>query len=188
LSHELKNKIQVRGQKARKMVGYAKYSDEFKKAIVEKYLSNPENSVNFIAREAAIPASTLKNWLNKSNKLKGFAMNKKNSRKLKPEEKFDILVLTSSMNEAQKSEYCRSHGLYPEELEEWKSECIKSFKTGSKDSDNNKQRSKEKELEREIKTLEKDLNRKDKALSETAALLVLKKKAQAIWGEPEEEK
>jgi len=90
------------------MVGYAKYSDEFKKAIVEKYLSNPENSVNFIAREAAIPASTLKNWLNKSNKLKGFAMNKKNSRKLKPEEKFDILVLTSSMNEAQKSEYCRS--------------------------------------------------------------------------------
>jgi len=73
-------------------------------------------------------------------------------------------------------------------LEEWKSECIKSFKTGFKDSDNNKQRSKEKELEKEIKSLEKELNRKDKALSETAALLVLKKKAQAIWGDPEEEK
>lgn len=109
------------------MVKYAKYSDEFKKAIVEKYLSNPENSVNFIAKEADIPASTLKNWLNKSNKLRGFAMNKKNSKKLKAEEKFDILVLTASMNEAEKSEYCRSHGFYPEELEEWKSDIKGMF-------------------------------------------------------------
>ncbi|MDY0133174.1 MAG: hypothetical protein RBR53_10965 [Desulforegulaceae bacterium] len=110
------------------MVGYAKYSDQLKKVIVEKFLSNPENSVNFIAREAAILASTLKNWLNKSNKFKGFPTNKKNSKKLKPEEKFDILVLTFSMNEVQKSEYCRSHGFYLEELKEWKSECINLLK------------------------------------------------------------
>jgi len=39
-----------------------------------------------------------------------------------------------------------------------------------------------------IRELEAELRRKEKALAETAALLVLKKKAQAIWGEPEGEK
>jgi transposase len=35
--------------------------------------------------------------------------------------------------------------------------------------------------------LEQELRRKERALAETAALLVLRKKAQAIWGEPEAE-
>ncbi len=39
--------------------------------------------------------------------------------------------------------------------------------------------------EQRIKELEKDLRYKEKALAETAALLVLRKKAQAIWGEAE---
>ena len=42
-------------------------------------------------------------------------------------------------------------------------------------------------LKKENKSLKKDLNRKEKALAETAALLVLKKKAQEIWGGPEED-
>ena len=50
-----------------------------------------------------------------------------------------------------------------------------------------KQSEAEKQLRKENSTLRKDLNRKEKALAETAALLVLKKKAQAIWGEPEED-
>ena len=40
---------------------------------------------------------------------------------------------------------------------------------------------------KKIKELEQDLRRKDKALAETAALIVLRKKAQAIWGAPEED-
>jgi hypothetical protein len=35
--------------------------------------------------------------------------------------------------------------------------------------------------------LERELRRKDKALAETAALLTLRKKAQAIWGDGEDE-
>ena len=44
-----------------------------------------------------------------------------------------------------------------------------------------------KESEKERKKLEKELARKEKALAETAALLVLRKKAAAIWGDPEDE-
>ena len=41
--------------------------------------------------------------------------------------------------------------------------------------------------DKKIKALEKELIRKEKALAETAALLVLRKKAQAIWEESEDE-
>ena len=46
-------------------------------------------------------------------------------------------------------------------------------------------RQEQKKLKQENKRLQKELNRKDRALSETAALLVLSKKCQAIWGEKE---
>ena len=46
---------------------------------------------------------------------------------------------------------------------------------------------KEQEYKKKTRNLEKDLRRKEKALAETAALLVLKKKVQEIWGEPEDE-
>jgi transposase len=42
-------------------------------------------------------------------------------------------------------------------------------------------------MEKHVNQLEKELRRKDKALAETAALLVLRKKAHAIWGEVEDE-
>ena len=42
-------------------------------------------------------------------------------------------------------------------------------------------------LRQRIRELERDLGRKDRALAETAALLILRKKAAAIWGEDEAE-
>ena len=44
-----------------------------------------------------------------------------------------------------------------------------------------------KEEKKRSKVLEKDLRKKEKALAEAAALLLLRKKAQAIWGDPEDE-
>ena len=45
----------------------------------------------------------------------------------------------------------------------------------------------DREQRRQIRNLERELTRKEKALAETAALLVLSKKARAIWGEGEDE-
>ena len=89
------------------------------------------------------------------------------------------------MNEAALSAYCREKGLYPEQVEQWRGACEQA---------NDWDRAQTQQLktnrrsdERRIKELEQDLRRKEKALAETAALLVLRKKAQAIWGEPEDE-
>jgi transposase len=44
-----------------------------------------------------------------------------------------------------------------------------------------------KEEQKRAKQLEKELQKKEKALAEAATLLLLRKKAQAIWGDDEEE-
>lgn len=44
-----------------------------------------------------------------------------------------------------------------------------------------------KDEQKQVKKLERELVRKDKALAEAAALLVLTKKVRAIWGDSEDE-
>lgn len=79
------------------------------------------------------------------------------------------------MDEAALNEYCRAKGLYPHHIQQWKQDFAKGPAAKPVKSDS-------KQLKQEIKQLQKELNRKDKALAETAALLVLKKKADALWG------
>ncbi len=50
-----------------------------------------------------------------------------------------------------------------------------------------REREEEKAAKKRIKQLERELRRKDAALAETAALLVLRKKAEALWGKDEDE-
>ena len=93
----------------------------------------------------------------------------------------------AALNEAEMPENCRKIGLFTEQKRQWKAAFISGVaarpasppeqrKTLTVDQKKNKQT---------IKKLERELKRKDKALAETAALLVLTKKAREIWGEPE---
>lgn len=89
------------------------------------------------------------------------------------------------MNQAEKAAYCREKGLYPEQLEQWKQACEKA---------NDWDQASEKELKtatqserKKIKRLQKELDRKEKALAEAAALLVLRKKYNALFEDDEDE-
>ncbi len=89
------------------------------------------------------------------------------------------------MNEAELAEYCRKKGLYQEQIEAWRDTCLKQM---VRESNQAKQLNQElKEEKKRAKQLEKDLQKKEKALAEAAALLLLRKKAQAIWGDQEDE-
>ena len=103
----------------------------------------------------------------------------------KPQDKLAVVIETASLNEAELGEYCRSKGLYPEQIQRWKESALRGYqKSDQVDQDISRNR---KEDKREIKQLKSELRRKEKALAETAALLVLAKKSRAIWGEPEED-
>ena len=94
----------------------------------------------------------------------------------------NIVIECGSLSEAAVSERCRSQGLYPYHLKQWKED----FSTETSMNTETKKQTETKKLRNEIKELKKDLNRKNKALAETAALLVLQKKVNAIWGNSED--
>lgn len=101
------------------------------------------------------------------------------------QDKLAVVIETAPFNEQKLSEYCRSKGLYPEQVEQWKVSALTGYQHNAqakKDTQRAHQEDKKK-----IKYLEAQLRRKDKALAETAALLVLSKKCEAIWGEIEED-
>lgn len=94
---------------------------------------------------------------------------------------FQIIIETSLLNNNDLSEYCSRKGIYAEEIEVWK----KAFVTGETD-EQSKLKQELKEKDAELKSTKKELNRKEKALAEAAALLVLRKKMRAIWDSDEE--
>ena len=101
------------------------------------------------------------------------------------ESKLAVVIETAALNEEELAEYCRSKGLYVEQIENWRAAAAAGAETQRPLS-----RAERHELQQERKRsrkLAKELRRKEKALAETAALLVLQKKAQAIWGDGEDD-
>jgi hypothetical protein len=96
-----------------------------------------------------------------------------------------VVLETAALNAAELAEYCRRRGLYAEQIAAWREACRSANATAGEQV--RIQREQSKEDKKRIRQLEKELHRKEKALAETAALLVLRKKAQAIWGDKEED-
>lgn len=163
-----------------------RYSEEFKESVIKKMMPPNAISVPQLVKETGVSDVTLYKW-RKDYRDQGIAVpaNTNNPNQWCAEDKLAVVIETASLNEAQLSEYCRRKGLYPEQIQEWKSTALCGYQ-------NSPQQKKAKSVnqaqdKKTIKRLESELRRKDKALAETAALLVLSKKCQAIWGESEED-
>jgi transposase-like protein len=161
------------------------YSEKFKASIIAKMLPPNNVDVPLLARETEIPKDTLYAWRIKHRKSLGDAPTPQvASGELSSEEKFAVVVESASLNEVELSEYCRRKGLYPEQIHAWRKTCMQANASVTPKVDRTQLRTQAKQ----IKQLEAELRRKDKALAETAALLVLQKKVRTIWGEPEDAK
>jgi len=130
--------------------------------------------------------STLQKWIVKS-KNHEFEPIQPMTKEKRPqdwshEERLNMVIECNSLSEEEISELCRAQGLYPHHIKQWK----KGFSNGTSMKTDTKKQTETKKLRNEIKELKKDLNRKNKALAETAALLVLQKKVNAIWGNNED--
>ena len=160
------------------------YSEGLKSSLIQKMLPPSSYPVSRLSKETGITRSTLYTW-RKQKLSEGVSLPESSvsSEKWSSEEKFEVVLETSALNEAEMSKYCRKRGIYPSQVHDWKSACLQANNSKTKhDTGLSTERKKD---QKRIKALEKELNRKEKALAETAALLVLAKKARAIWGEPE---
>ncbi|MFN2310315.1 MAG: IS3 family transposase, partial [Gammaproteobacteria bacterium] len=99
-------------------------------------------------------------------------------------DKFAAVLETAALNEADLAEYCRKSGLFPEQIKAWRMACEQANDWDRASTARVGQATKEEK--KRVKELERNLARKEKALAEAAALLVLRKKASAIWGGDED--
>ncbi len=162
-----------------------RYSVEFKAATVKKMMPPNAMPIREVKRATGVTDVTLYKWRNEYRN-KGVAVPGDD---IKPDnwtgqDKLAVVIETAALNESELSEYCRKQGLYPEQVQRWKEAALKGYESDEKIQQ--QQLSSRKEDKRKIKKLESELRRKEKALAETAALLVLRKKAQAIWGGEED--
>jgi transposase-like protein len=163
-----------------------RFSQSFKMQAVEKALNRSnETTQQEIADELGIGLSTLGKWIIKSrnNELEALSSNMmtqdKRPQEFSLEERLELIIRCSSLDEAQVSQLCREEGIFPHHIKQWKTDFTKGQRVSKNPTESKK-------LKAEIKILKREINRKDKALAETAALLVLQKKVQAIWGSDED--
>jgi len=119
-----------------------------------------------LAKETQIPKDTLYCWRSKARKnAEGTAVVATPAGELGSEDKFAMVVETAALNETELSEYCRRRGLYPQQLEAWRTSCRQANTAVTSKAD----RAEVREHKLQIKTLERELRHKEKALAEAAA-------------------
>jgi len=169
----------------------ATYSQEFKAAMVAKLLHPDGLSIVKLSEETGVSLSSLYRWKESfpSNLLEQgveemTTKETKNVQLIRPqnwsaEGKLQAVIETATMAAEQVGEYCRQKGIYSTHLENWRKACIE----GIKPTQDKLQKLETLKLKAQVKNLTKELIRKEKALAETSALLILKKKANLLWGD-----
>ncbi len=152
-----------------------RHTQGFKEQAVQKALTRGDSvSVKTIATELNVGYSTLQNWIRKTKAMSDTIENRRPG-DWSRQQQLQAIIDTAPLNAEHCSQYCREKGLFPHHLDEWRDRFIKGDAQPTRSH-----RDKLHLLKKENNTLHKELRRKEKALAETAALLVLQKKFQAL--------
>ncbi len=164
----------------------AEYSEAFKEMAVQKTLSPGSLGLYKVSKELGLPVSTLYGW---KKKYASVDVMKKHTPKFKSkntwsaEEKLEAIINQKAMSENEYGEYLRSKGLHSTDVDNFRVEYFELLKVKKEIKPNNEVV----DLRKDKKALESDLNRKDKALAEMSARIVLLKKSHLLWGAPEDD-
>lgn len=150
----------------------ARHGQVFKDKAVARLLPPESAPIETVVRELSISVTTLERW-----RAEAFSKPTR-KRTWASAARFEAVLVTAALDEAGKSAWCRKHGLYPQELEQWRQSVTEAL---AEPEDMRASRRETQADRRRIQALERELRRKDKALAETAALLVLSKKLKAIF-------
>jgi transposase len=155
-------------------------------------LTGPQGlSANALAYQVGISQGTLSRWLRdaarlpqtpdaRNNPQNGKIIMVKRPADWTPQEKFNLVLDAGAVSESELGAFLRSKGVHEAQLIEWRRMMLSALKVqktqtaGQKSPEN-----------RRIRQLESELDRKEKALAEAAALLMLQKKVQSLWGDEE---
>lgn len=153
-----------------------KYSRSLKMSIIKRVLAPEACSVRSLSRETGVSEATIYNW--KKQAMDGkldIDSNDISPRFYSAKEKFHLLMSAAKLTEEELGGFLREHGLHSQHLTLWSQELRETMAENTSKKDQQTAR-----LKKEVRELKKELARKDKALAETTALLVLKKKLNAL--------
>ena len=171
------------------------YSKGFKDRMVQRMSGARPISAGALSRDVGVSQPTLSKWLRQASLdhpprffephscEEVTMMSVKRPQDWSPEEKLQVVLEASSLPSEELGAFLRSKGLHESHLEQWRSQML----NGLHGKASLKKIAKKNAPTKEVKELKRELARKDKALAEAAALLVLKKKAQSIWGDEDED-
>jgi transposase-like protein len=154
--------------------------------MIRKMTGPKALSATTLSKECGIPQPTLSSWLRSAGTVAGMKANKSKetngtSRRTQDRSVLDrlrVVVEAAALNEEDLGAFLRREGLHREQLEQWRESAVKALGENT----GRRRRGPTAEQKR-IRALERELRRKDKALAEAAALLVLKKKFETVFGE-----
>ncbi|ARM30480.1 transposase [Prosthecochloris sp. HL-130-GSB] len=159
------------------------YSHAVRQSILKKVLPPESRSIAEVSRETGINHQTIRNWIKQAESgILADGTQDSCPRFLTPKEKYELVVEAAGIDDEQLGEFLRERGLHTEHLTIWNQELRDMV-----DKKSERQDKENKELKKKVRDLEKELQRKEKALAEAAALLVLKKKLNALIKENEDD-
>jgi len=159
------------------MKTYTRYSEDFKEqALAKVYNRGNDQSIQDVANGLNICLQTLKTWMKKTELDSPHGQQSKSIRPQdwRPEERLVALQKSYGLIGEELNAWCRKQGIFVHQLEQWKADfCLQSGLSDTRTLQS---------LKADNHRLERELLRKDKALAEAAALLVLQKKFRALLG------
>ncbi len=139
----------------------------------------PESAaLEAVSREVGVSVDTLERWRSES-------LGKPTRERVwTASARLEAVITTAAMDDAARNAWCRQHGVYAQQLQQWREAATQSLAEPEEARASPQQTQLDR---RRIKELERELRRKEKALAEAAALLVLSKKLDAIFDKGEAE-
>jgi hypothetical protein len=160
------------------------YSLEFQEQALVKVRDRGTRSVLDVAADLHMSAGTLRKWIGNSNKVKGKTCDPAvklpddlPAQSWGPAQRLQALLQTHTMTQIQLHAWCREKGLFEHQLKTWRDAFCSAPVSDSRES-----KAALRDLQAKHEALQRELRRKEKALAEAAALLVLQKKFQILLG------
>lgn len=164
------------------------YSQSFKDSMIEKALNRGAGvTIDTIIKEHGISRASMNRWLKEAQQAEQSSPMSSPKKETRPQdwsraERLQAIIECNGLDEQAISAYCRKQGVYPHHITQWKKDFLSEESSVVQAST----QAQLKQLKSDNKQLQQELRRKEKALAETAALLVLKKKAQHLLGNSED--
>ena len=156
----------------------ARYGQKLMDRAVARLLPPESAALEVVAREVGIGAGTLQRWREKAQTRPA------RGRVWSAVARLEAVILVAALDEAGKSAWCREYGVFPAELEQWRASATTAL---AEPEEIRASPQATRQDRKRIKELERELLRKDRALAETAALLVLSRKVAVIFNKGEAE-